>query len=251
MSIDQRRLAGIAQLAGIADVGAVIQVVSATESSDLAHGVSPWVSGFAVGASDLVVIFPARSPGYPDDTLEDVLRHEVAHVLIWRASAGRPVPRWFNEGLAMAAERDRGFEDQTQLLYQLVTGSRTTLDQLNRLFLGRQDDQTRAYALAGALVHEVIRQHGPAACGEILLRIRQGISFDAAFTEMTGSTPDEWESRFWQRQRIWLWVPIVTSSKTLWIVVTLLAILAIYRRRQRNRQLEEQWANEEEDESEP
>jgi hypothetical protein len=63
--------------------------VLATESSDWARGVSPWIAGFAVG-SDLVVLFPARSPSYPDNTLEDVLRHEVTHVLIWRAAAVSP-----------------------------------------------------------------------------------------------------------------------------------------------------------------
>src|SRR5207245_1925365 len=82
---------------------------------------------------------PVRSPGYPDNTLEDVLRHEVAHILIWRASAGRPVPRWFNEGLAMEVERMRRFQDQTQLLYQLITGGRTSLEHLDRLFAGSQN----------------------------------------------------------------------------------------------------------------
>ena len=114
-SIDPHRFADIAQLVGIAEVGPTIHVVLAAENSDVARGVPMWISGFTV--RDSVVIFPSRSPRYPDDTLEDVLRHEVAHALIWRASAGRPIPRWFNEGLAMAAERDRGFEDQTQFLY--------------------------------------------------------------------------------------------------------------------------------------
>ena len=251
-SIDPLRLGGIAPLVGVTDSGPPIHVVLAPENSDLARGVPPWISGFAVAASGLVVIFPARSPSYPDDSLEDVLRHEVAHVLIGRASGGRSIPRWFNEGLAMAAERDRLFQDQTQLLYQLVTGSRTSLDELDRLFAGGQSDQTRAYALAGALVHDVRQRHGPAACAEILMRIAYGTPFDAAFAEVTGLTPYKAESEFWQRQRIWTtWVPIVASSTTLWLAVTLLAILAIYRRRRRNREIERRWATEEEDDVEP
>src|SRR5262249_23970964 len=214
----------------------------------LARKTPSWISGFAVPTSDLVVMFPARSPSYPDDSLEDVLRHEVAHVLIWRASDGRSIPRWFNEGLAMAVERRRRFEDQTQLLYQLVTGSRTTLDQLDRLFSGGQSDQTRAYALAGAFVHDVFQRHGPAACGEILMRVKRGAQFEVAFADVTGTTPSDAESEFWKRQRIWTaWVPIVTSPATLWMVVTFIALLAIYMRRRRNRAMEHQWAKEEED----
>src|SRR5881409_4538303 len=131
-SIPAARFADIAEILGLIDAGPVIQVKLATETSDVARGVAPWVSGFAMGESNLVVIFPARSPGYPDSTLEDVLRHEVAHVLIWRAAAGQPVPRWFDEGLAMEAERARRFGDQTQLFYQLVSGSGTHLAELDR-----------------------------------------------------------------------------------------------------------------------
>src|SRR5438093_1224776 len=202
-SIPVGRFADIAEFLGLIDAGPVIQVKLATETSDVARGVAPWISGFAVGESNLVVIFPARSPGYPDYTLEDVLRHEVAHILIWRGSAGRPVPRWFNEGLAMEVERARRFQDETQLLYHFITGGRTDLEQLDRLFSGGQNEQTRAYALAGAFVHELVRERGKSVQREILLRIRRGVPFDMAFAAVTDITPSQAESEFWNRQRIW------------------------------------------------
>ena len=245
-AISPGRFGDIAEFLGIAEAGSAIRVILAPENSELARSVVPWISGFAVAESNLVVMFPARSPGYPDNTLEDVLRHEVAHVLIWRA-AGRPVPRWFNEGLAMEVERERRFQDQTQLLYQLLTGGQIDLQQLDRLFSGRQNDKTRAYALSGALVHDLVQRHGPTACREILIRVHQGTPFEIAFGTVTGNTPAQTESEFWRRQRIWTsWVPIVTSSTILWSAVTMLAILAIYVRRRRNRQMEEEWAKEEE-----
>jgi hypothetical protein len=48
----------------------------------------PWIAGFASNGEgpekkdEMVVLFPARTPSYPNSSLEDVLRHEVAHVLI-------------------------------------------------------------------------------------------------------------------------------------------------------------------------
>src|SRR5262249_6759 len=154
-SLNRQRLEDVSRIVRLRDSETVILVVLATDNSDLARDVPSWISGYAVGESDLVVLFPARSPSYPSSTLEDVLRHEVAHVLIWRASGGQPIPRWFNEGLPMAVEREGQFKDQTELLYQLVTGSRTNLEELNRLFSGGQNDQIRAYALAGSLVQDV------------------------------------------------------------------------------------------------
>ena len=79
------------------------------------------------------------------------------------------------------------------------------------------------------------------------MRVHQGTPFEIAFGIVTGRAPSQAESEFWQRQRIWTsWVPIVTSSTTLWLAVTLLAILAIYMRRRRNREMEEEWAKEDE-----
>src|SRR6185295_19325367 len=122
----------VVRLIGLKRAGLPIHVELASASSDLARSVSPWVAGFA--QREAVVIFPSRSPSYPDYTLDDVVRHEIAHVLIWRASSGRPIPRWFNEGLATAAERHQGLRDQTQLFLYLASGSRLSVDDLDRLF---------------------------------------------------------------------------------------------------------------------
>jgi hypothetical protein len=95
--------------------------------------------------------------------------------------------------------------------------------------------------------------YGPTAAKAILARIRQGSSFDSAFLDVTGVSPSAAESQFWRRQRIWTsWIPIVTSSTMLWLGITLLALLAIYRRRLRNREIEERWEQEDgPDENDP
>jgi hypothetical protein len=241
-SIAPERFADVAKLLGIADSGLPIQVRLVRENSDLARNVAPWIAGFAIGDSNLVVIFPARSPGYPDRTLEDVLRHEVAHVLVSRAAGGRPVPRWFNEGVAMSVERDRQFQDETQLLYQLVTGGRIDMDAIDRLFSGSQSDQIRAYALAGAFVHEMVSRSGPAVIQQILERVSRGATFGSAFADATGQTLANAEIEFWRDQRIWTsWIPILTSPALLWSTITILALLAFYMRRRRNREIEKQW----------
>lgn len=245
-SFDSQRLKDVIGLVGSTAPQAPVRVILATESSDWARGVSPWVAGYALNSPELVVIFASRSPGYPHGTLDDVLRHEVAHVLIGRSSGGQTLPRWFNEGLAMAAEHGWRLEDQTQLLYQLVLGPRTSLRDLDRLFAGNQRDQTRAYALAGAFVRDVLRQHGSMAGAEILARLGRGMSFDAAFADVTGTTTVVAESQFWKRQRIWTtWIPIITSSATLWVGVTILALLAIRSHRRKNAAMEREWEEEE------
>ena len=242
------RLAGVAQFVGLTNLGPPIQVILATENSNWARQVSPWIVGFALDTPELVVIFPARSPGYPHSTLDDVLRHEITHVLIQRASGHGTVPRWFNEGLAMSAERGWRLQDQSELLYQLLVGPRTSLDELDRLFAGDRSSQIRAYALAGAFVRYILQREGEGAPAEFLMRVKHGSSFETAFEDVTGITAAHAESEFWDRQRVWTtWVPIITSSATVWIVATLLAIWAIRRRRQKNAEIEKRWEEEEPD----
>jgi hypothetical protein len=244
-AIDTQRWDDITRLVGLTDAGDPIRIVLEAEDSDLGHRVPSWIAGFAAQPSETVVIFPRRSPTYPDDTLEDVLRHEVAHILIGRAAAGRPIPRWFDEGFAMEVERERRFRDQTELLYQLVTGNRANLGELSRLFNGGQNDQSRAYAIAGAMAHDLRSRFGDMIAARILARVRGGASFDDAFLSETRITPEDFDMEFWNRQRAWTtWVPIVTSTGILWPAITLLALLAIYIRRRRNREIEKRWEDE-------
>ena len=144
-SYDRSSLADIVRFVGLDDPGAPMRVVLATEDGEMARRVTAWTAGFAVGEASLVVLFPSRSPSYPHDTLEDVLRHEVAHVLISRAAGGRPVPRWFHEGLAVAVERPWGLEDRSRLASTLVFGPRLTLADIDSLFSGEQEMQARGY----------------------------------------------------------------------------------------------------------
>ncbi len=54
------------------------------------------------------------------------------------------------------------------------------------------------------------------------------------------------EVSFWRRQTLWYrWVPVLTSSVTLWIGITFLALLAIHRRRAKDAALRELWREEE------
>lgn len=248
-AFDPRPLAGIIRTVGLDAAGPPIDVVLAGEDSDAARSASPWTAGFAIGNAGLIVLFPSRSPVYPHDTLEDVLRHEVAHVLISRAAGGQPVPRWFHEGLAVAVERPWDLEDRSRLLWELVAGPRLTLREIDALFDGPPSAQSRAYSLAAAFVRDFIREHGAAAPAGILRLVRDGEHFDAAVTRVAGRPLGVLEDGFWDRQRVWtVWVPFVTSGNVLWLLVIVVAALAVWRRRRQSKEIRRRWDEEPKDE---
>ena len=194
----------------------------------------------------MVVLFPARSPVYPHDTLEDVLRHEVAHVLIARAAGGRDVPRWFHEGLAVAVERPWDFEDRSRLAWELMAGPRLRLRDIDAMFDAGQSAQSRAYSLSAAFVRDLIREHGGTAPAAILRLVRDEMPFDRAVATVVGQPLGVVEDGFWARQRVWtVWMPMVTSGEAFWFGVILLAALAVWRRRRHSAGIRRKWDEEE------
>ncbi|HSC28944.1 MAG TPA: hypothetical protein VLD67_16835 [Vicinamibacterales bacterium] len=242
---DTDRLSDIVRLAGLTDPGEPIRVVLASEDSELARTTPSWIAGLAHGPSGTIALFPSRSVRYPHDSLESVLQHEVAHILIHRAAGGHDVPRWFNEGLATIAEREWRLEDRRRLAWALLVRSPRRMTEVDQQFLQGPAEAGRAYAVSTAFVRHIRESHGAAAPGRILGLIATGVTFERAFAEATGMPLSHREAAFLARIRSWeRWVPLVTSPLVLWTGVTLLALVAIWRRRRRSAALRRRWAEE-------
>jgi hypothetical protein len=244
MRIDSVRLQAIASLVGLDDPGPPITVLLVPERADFAKSTPPWIAGFAHGADGTVVLFPERSPSYPYDSLEDVLQHEIAHVLIARAAAGQDVPRWFHEGLALAAERPWGLEDRARAAFAIAI-RRVDASALDRLFEGGESEQSRAYAIAGAWMRDILRRHGASAPARILREMSAGRRFTDAYARATSETIATSATTFWRESWWYQAVPFFTSSLVLWFAVTALALFAIRVRRVRSAARRARWDAEE------
>ena len=246
-ALPAERFSSAMRLVGLDQAGGPITVVLAPEGSPEAEAAEDWVAGYAYGALGRVVLLVDRTPRYPDGSLEELLDHEVAHVLIARAAGNRPVPRWFNEGLSMVAGHAWGIGDRSRLTLAMVTRSNLPLTELDRQFGGHRGEVARAYALAGALVRDLLAHFGPDAAARILRGVRLGLSFEEAVRRATGRSVQSLETSFWRRHSFtYRWVPLLTSSFALWAGIVLLALVAFRRRRQRDAAIRAQWELEDE-----
>jgi hypothetical protein len=242
---DRSRLAVVVRLVGLNQPGPPITVLLVAEDSDVARQTPPWVAGFAHADSSTIVLFPARTPSYPHDSMEAVLHHEVAHIMIGRAAGGAFVPRWFHEGLALAAERAWRFTDHTRLAIAVVSSERS-LDAVDADFGGSAGAAARAYAVSGAFVRELLNRHDAQVAARVLGRLAIGDSFDDAFVAATGTRLVEAERVFWRDSWWYQVVPLVTSSFAIWTGVMFLAFVARQRRARRRAALHRLWEEEEE-----
>jgi hypothetical protein len=219
------------ELVGLREPGPPIRVVLAPDDSDLARNAPSWVSGYALGPLSTVVLFPDRVPSYPDRNLPALVRHEVTHVLTWRAAHGGELPRWFAEGLATVGAREWGMEDRARYAMAVIGRGPTSTTELDAAFL-----------------RHIQREHGADVAARILARVAGGQPFDAAFLRATGTPLASTARGFFLRDPLWnTWVPLITSSTGLWMAITLLAIWAIRRRRQRDAEARARWEAEEAD----
>jgi len=246
-------LAAAADLVGgdtaalLAEVQPVL-VVLLPEGSAAARAVPPWIAGYALDGRGpgQIVLLPARVDRYPDFGLDAVLRHEVTHLLIGRRAGTGDLPRWFNEGLAMAVGRSPDWGDRARLALAVIDDGTLPLARLDAAFSGGESEVHAAYALAGDIVRELLQRHGRASAARILDGVARGERFRDVFHAATGETLADFETRYWDRRTLLdRWVPILSSSVLLWGGIALLALAAIRRRRSRDAARLQRWGAEE------
>ncbi len=244
--LDPGALEPALRLTGTRPPQAPILVVLAAEDSELARWQPSWIGGYADGARGVVVLIPARRDRYPDRGLVPLLRHEVTHVLVARAAGGYPVPRWFNEGLALAAGREWELGDRARVALAVLTGDRLPLARLDASFAGGEREVQEAYALAGDVVRELLSRFGADALAAILAHLAQGERFEDAFRLTTGVELAAFEGDYWRDRTFWdRWMPVISSSVVLWGGIALLAIAAFRRRATRDAERLREWGEEE------
>jgi len=147
--------------------------------------------------------------------------------------------------VATVAAREWGVEDRARFAMAVLGGTTRTTRGLDAGFQGSDVEVRRAYALSAAFVRFVQQRYGSSAPASVLRGIGSGLSFEDAFAATAGVPLAEAEHRFFKEDAFWnTWLPFLTSTGALWMAVTLLALVAIHRRRVRSRQMIEEWENE-------
>ena len=241
-SIDAEQLARILWRAGL-ELPPTVRVTLVPEDDERARAVPRWIVGQAFGARD-VMILPERVASYPYDSLESVVRHEVVHLALFARAGGRPLPRWFHEGVAVSVETGWGFKDDLWLM--LAAGSGPAVADVTRLFQSNARPKTAAaYRLAAALVDDLRRRHGAAMPGAIAGRVARGTTFSRAFELETGETPDVAAAEVWAAYRRWTsWLSFVTRRANVWTAILALAFAAYFARRRQRARRRRRWADE-------
>lgn len=204
-----------------------------------------WAVGVAYPSMMTMVIRSYHVAGTSRQDVGAILVHELTHLVLGARFGAQPIPFWLHEGLAMyeAGEWDPGHEWD---LVRVVLANRVpSLDALTASG-NSEADARAAYALSEALVGHMIATYGPESFGDFVDQLAEGRPFEDALTRAFGVTPERFEVR-WRAHldRRYTWIPLITGSSALWVLVMAAAFAAYAARTRRNRKIAAAWAEEE------
>jgi hypothetical protein len=227
-------------LAGDVDDRVVVYVLDHAGGVADATGMPRWAAGVADPDAGEIMIAMHGPDGAPTD-LENLLSHEMAHVILYRATGGAELPRWFHEGVAESFASGISF-GRAQTLAGAVFGRGVPdLDRLEKMFRGDPEDVAVAYAASRDFV-SFLRGRDPhgAELRQVMAELRAGHGFEIAFVRATGRGLGElsmqWRSDLPDR---FVWYPLIaTGGLPFFVLAPLVAVAWMRRRRAHRRGLE-------------
>ena len=205
-----------------------------------------YASGVAYSQMGLVLLTIAPlHPGSQHD-LEEVFRHELAHVALFDAVEGRAVPRWFNEGFAVFASGESSFSRLQSLWTATLADKLIPLERLDRSFPADDVTASVAYAEAADVVRFLVREQDRHRFSSLVERVRKGQSFEKALEDAYGTDVAtlefEWREDVARRYTFW---PVFFSGGFVWMGALGLFAWGWRRRRRRDKATLARWEKEE------
>jgi hypothetical protein len=235
------------------EVRLVKRVETIAAAAPAGRGAPPWAVGTAYPDEGVVVVaVRGRDGGLLDP--ERTFKHELAHMALDRALAGR-VPRWLTEGFAYLHSSDVSLPRYATLMGAVIGGRVLPLWELEAAFPAREDEAHLAYAQSYDVVAYLARRGRWAddkddgdrfAFRRFLGEIARGRSLDAAAQEAFGRRLADLEAEWLEslRSRYFLY-PFALGGATLWALGALLLVIGWWRRRRQARRTLARWDAEE------
>jgi len=225
-----------------------IQIVARSADFEEAVGsdLPQWVGAVTLFPQDLMVV---RSPDLSRSTLQEYRRtvvHELIHLLQGQFVPLNLTPVWFNEGLALYYAGEFDLREQVVISKALIRNQLIPLIKLEQILKFSQTQADLAYAESASLIEFMENVYGNGTAVAILARMRNGENFEQAVLKLTDCEYDVLMNQ-WQTyvEKKYNWIFLLDIQNILWLIIPLIAFLAYWSIRRRNKVTLEQWNDEE------
>lgn len=230
--------------------GEIHVYVAATQEEfrQLQPGLPPnWADGTAWPTRGIIFLRAPRARGPGQRPLEQVLDHELIHVILGQAFDPRPVPTWLQEGVAQVYAGEVGPDHEERLAKGLAAPGTPTLWELTGRFPNNAWRADFYYALSADFILWLQRTQGDHVIAAIAQDIAKGLPAETAIHRQTGQTVGEldaeWSKRF--ENGLWRWLQPELLDSVLWTSGGLMLLLIGFSRRKQFRARMRDWKEEE------
>lgn len=206
------------------------------------------VTGVAQPDEGIIAVkAPNLAPAGAD--YQGTLRHELIHVLLARNSDGDNLPRWLNEGVAMALSGEHRWASSLRVGQMYVQGRLISYRDLFFVFLapGKEREFGDAYAQALSMTRYLMERLGEERFWRVIRATRTQSFGDALRAEASLSPAefyDQWVASLWKVALIFSLV----SGFSVFQLMAILTVMAYLRKRRQGAATVRAWEDEEEDE---
>jgi hypothetical protein len=141
----------------------------------------------ASAVSDLLpMVTPAAWSAEERSTkpLAQIMTHELTHNAVFYIG-GPEVPKWLQEGLAVFVAGQLHPGAQREVMQQVASGERDSLEEINGIFTGLASlaDVGAGYELTGSVVKFMVDQYSFQNVQQVLVELGSGRTLDQAWTQ--------------------------------------------------------------------
>lgn len=210
--------------------------------------VPEWAGGVAYPKDRKIVV---KTPLFYNEgvPLSVLTAHELAHILLDEASAGKGIPKWFNEGFSQVLSGESRSGSLSRLARAALADRMMGLPRVEDVLSFSATDAQLAYAESHAAAQGLLDWYGWEVVRSILFMVGTGIEFDSAFEKSTGVEYEAWQADWLESaQKRYRSYAFLDLDTIIWVVILLLSAMAAFAVWLRKRKQFKKWEEEEQEE---
>ncbi len=212
---------------------------------DVGETFPDWGIGAAISDQAKIVI---KSPKfiYGGKSLGELIGHELAHVMLFRAAGKRRLPRWFQEGFAMYISGEWRLGQDILVARAAWTGNLIPLEHMDGLSSFKGPKASLAYTESYLAISSLVRRSDPFLISDFLEQYRNRGDFNLCWRKVTGKDYYSWLMDWFNTiSRNYHFLLFMFDSEIFWIVFALAVILFFILKKLQNRRVKKRWEREE------